>query len=441
MVSTPREPFTRRHARLGAGGNGLASPTELAALASEIDLVLERGFRWQSFPRHLEALFERETEDERARHLVSAGFVAVVIYIFFLFSDLRMIPDVLGTAVVVRLLIVTPLSLAVIFALWWGVRPVLREAIESAMMVISAVSIIALVVISEHPNAAYYSNRVLLVIIFANAVVRLRFWYAISTSLLILLAYLGLGQYARVVPVPEIQLTNFFTLVTAVIFTLVANYSLERDHRRNYLLGVRERIRATELASSNARLRELSHLDPLTGIANRRELDQILERTCRNKSDPEPFSIIMLDVDCFKEFNDLYGHTEGDDCLRRIASLLQASLRHTGDRVARYGGEEFVVVLPRTAMHHAIEVAERMLRSVSDLAIPHTGSPIGSVVTLSAGIATDQAPVEPTRMLARADAALYRAKAAGRNRVEPEESAGRRRTPSDPRSGPKLRTH
>lgn len=439
MVSTPREPFTRRHARLGAAGNGIASPAELAALAKEIDLVLERGFRWQRFPRPLEELFERETEDERARHLVSAGFVAVVIYIFFLFSDLRMIPDVLGTAVVVRLFVVTPLSLAVIFALWWGVRPSVREAMESAIMIISAVSIIMLVVISEHPNAAYYSNRVLLVAIFANAVVRLRFWYAITTSLAIVVAYIGLGQFARVMPAPAIQLTNFFTLLTTVIFTLVANYSLERDHRRNYLLGVRERIRAAELASSNALLRELSHLDPLTGIANRRELDQILERTCR-KSDPEPFSIIMLDVDCFKEFNDFYGHMEGDDCLRRIASLLQASLRHTGDRVARYGGEEFVVILPRTAMHHAIEVAERMRRSVSDLAIPHTGSPIGSVVTISAGIATDRAPVEPTRMLARADAALYRAKAAGRNRVEPEEPAGRKRTPSATRPDPSLRT-
>ncbi|HEY6830180.1 MAG TPA: GGDEF domain-containing protein, partial [Gemmatimonadaceae bacterium] len=136
----------------------------------------------------------------------------------------------------------------------------------------------------------------------------------------------------------------------------------------------------------------------------------------------EQFAAIVVDVDSFKEFNDRYGHQIGDDCLRRIAAMLRASLRRTSDRIARMGGEEFAVLLPQTSLEDAYTIAERMRKSVAELRIPHADSPSGNVVTISAGVAGSSGATSPEDLLAEADRALYRAKAAGRNRVEKADS-------------------
>ncbi len=126
----------------------------------------------------------------------------------------------------------------------------------------------------------------------------------------------------------------------------------------------------------------------------------------------------MVDVDDFKAFNDCYGHVIGDDCLKRVAAMLRASLRRTSDQVARIGGEEFVVVLPQTSAEDARLMAERMRIAVLNLRIPHAGSPTEHVVTISAGVNGSSAPATAAEMLSGADRALYRAKSLGRNRVE-----------------------
>jgi diguanylate cyclase (GGDEF)-like protein len=124
-------------------------------------------------------------------------------------------------------------------------------------------------------------------------------------------------------------------------------------------------------------------------------------------------------VDIFKSFNDCYGHVIGDDCLRRVAAMLRASLRNTSDQIARVGGEEFVVLLPQTSVENARIMAERMRNSVYGLRIPNAASP-ELVVTISAGLTGSNAAVSPEEMLSAADKALYRAKSLGRNRVEVE---------------------
>jgi diguanylate cyclase (GGDEF)-like protein len=125
----------------------------------------------------------------------------------------------------------------------------------------------------------------------------------------------------------------------------------------------------------------------------------------------------MVDVDIFKAFNDRYGHVIGDECLRRVAAMLRASLRCTSDQIARIGGEEFVVVLPQTSVENARVMAERMRLAVCGLRIPHAESP-EDVVTISAGVSGSSAPASAAEMLSDADRALYRAKSLGRNRVE-----------------------
>jgi diguanylate cyclase (GGDEF)-like protein len=178
--------------------------------------------------------------------------------------------------------------------------------------------------------------------------------------------------------------------------------------------------RTKQLESANARLRELSYLDPLTGVANRRRFDQHLalewRRAFRSQSS---IAVVMVDLDSFKDFNDAYGHQEGDRCLQRVASVLTNAAQRAGDLVARYGGEEFVVLLQGTGEEGAAALAERLRADVEALAIPHRRSRVGSVVTISVGVAS-AVPVEglePSAVIAAADAGLYRAKALGRNRV------------------------
>lgn len=177
-----------------------------------------------------------------------------------------------------------------------------------------------------------------------------------------------------------------------------------------------------QLAEANARLQALASEDFLTGLPNRRRFDEaLLQEKARSRRESRPLSLLMVDVDHFKVFNDHYGHQAGDDCLRRIAMLLGQSLLRPGDQVCRYGGEEFAVILPDTDAHGARTVARELCQEIYDANLSHAGSPLGRV-TLSIGSASHD-PGRPgqsialTALLRVADLALYRAKQQGRNRL------------------------
>lgn len=195
---------------------------------------------------------------------------------------------------------------------------------------------------------------------------------------------------------------------------------------------VRERTRALEtrneeltrlrlaLETANQRLKRLVAIDTLTGIANRRQFDRVLDREVRRaRREQLPLSLIFLDLDEFKHFNDTYGHAYGDEVLRRVARALDESFRRGGDLVARYGGEEFAVVLPGVDARRAGLYAERLRRRIWRMAILN-GPDSSDRITISAGIAT-LAPgfldATPDALLRAADQALYRAKCLGRNRI------------------------
>jgi len=184
---------------------------------------------------------------------------------------------------------------------------------------------------------------------------------------------------------------------------------------------VKARVRNhLELKRQRDLLRNLSNIDGLTGIPNRRRLDELLEqewaRAARNQT---PLSVMMIDIDFFKQFNDHYGHLAGDDCLKAIAQLLATSARRPADFVARYGGEEFVCILPDTDYVGAKALAEQVRKNVEMLAIPHQSSQVAEVVTVSIGVASVAAPHEdtPNGLIKAADAKLYEAKRKGRNRI------------------------
>lgn len=168
-------------------------------------------------------------------------------------------------------------------------------------------------------------------------------------------------------------------------------------------------------------LEELSHLDGLTSIANRRHFDEVLSkeqgRLHRLGGD---LSLIMLDIDFFKAYNDNYGHGTGDECLIQVAKALSGIVKRPTDLLARYGGEEFAVILPDTNLEGALQVAESLHDEINRLNLTHEFSPIADHVTVSLGVAnlaTEPASADLEDLLKRADSALYKAKETGRNRV------------------------
>lgn len=189
------------------------------------------------------------------------------------------------------------------------------------------------------------------------------------------------------------------------------------------IANIRNTLQETTRAldQANRELLRLSSVDGLTGVANRRQFDGCLESEWRRATRSQaPLSLLLLDVDCFKAFNDRYGHLAGDECLRRVASALADQTRRAPDLVARYGGEEFAVLLPETTSEGALALAESLRAAVEELRVPHDGSLAASVVTVSIGCATrvPLAGQQPESLVAWADRALYRAKRGGRNRVD-----------------------
>ncbi|SIQ89954.1 diguanylate cyclase (GGDEF) domain-containing protein [Alkalispirochaeta americana] len=395
-----------------------AATEEILLLRKRIATLLTERPRAVRLPAELEQRFEEETGDERSRYLVLRNLVALVLINFFLFSDRFMIPDMMVHARVVRLGLITPAGLAVTLMIRRGVAPAVREFFVELITVMSGLGVLYLVLFSRHPNAVYYHHGLILVLAYANNVVVLRFRAALAVSVLLSLLYIGaIPFFAIPLPLPVAAHYTLSLVATAGI-TLLANHGLEQGRRYSYLVGLRERLRGDALAADNTRLAELSRLDPLTGIANRRGLLHHLEEIW-NDSSQRPVGIVVADVDFFKPYNDCYGHVQGDICLKRIAGTLRAALRHQGDLVARFGGEEFVVVLPGTSADEAFRIAERMLRNVQELAIPHQEGGDSGVVTISAGVSAGQREDgrPPLEIIEQADQALYRAKEAGRNRV------------------------
>lgn len=173
------------------------------------------------------------------------------------------------------------------------------------------------------------------------------------------------------------------------------------------------------LEAINRELAIQSTTDGLTGIANRRRFDQALSaQQNATQTTATPISLLMIDIDHFKKYNDFYGHQAGDECLRKVADLLAQCTRRSGDLLARYGGEEFVLFLPGMDLKSATDVAKDCLVSIARAKIPHQTSPTHQYLTLSIGIASilPDASLNAANLIGAADRALYRAKSGGRNR-------------------------
>ena len=172
------------------------------------------------------------------------------------------------------------------------------------------------------------------------------------------------------------------------------------------------------LQYANEKLYKHANIDGLTNIANRRNFDQQLEiEINHNKGREHPLSVLLSDIDYFKQYNDSYGHQAGDDCLIQVAKAMTESFTQENALVARYGGEEFVAILPDTSQLQAQILAEKMRIAISKLKVDHKSSQVSEFVSISIGISTTYGGTSYENILAQADQALYKSKQDGRNRV------------------------
>ncbi|MBK5914765.1 GGDEF domain-containing protein [Rhodocyclus purpureus] len=247
-------------------------------------------------------------------------------------------------------------------------------------------------------------------------------WVTLNYALLMLASVLdflrlnGTGSFTGVYWITYAY-TGLILLFGVMLMSRLAS-ALISERELTAKLDLEVARQTADLKEANQRLAELSTTDPLTGIANRRQFDQTLAvEWKRAQRQQQPLSLLMLDVDMFKAYNDHYGHQAGDECLRAIAAALRSCCQRSGDLLARYGGEEFVLIADAD-QHGALQFAEKLRSAVEDIKLAHARSPSGQV-TASIGLATlVPAPTTtPDTLLRLADEALYQAKADGRNRV------------------------
>ena len=228
-----------------------------------------------------------------------------------------------------------------------------------------------------------------------------------------------LGVFALAVSIARL---HPMIATVSVLLLFIVQGLLSGAIQVNYLQEHAQSVRQErELKAANAVLEQLSFLDPLTGIANRRQFNESLEAEWkRGARRQEQVALLMIDVDCFKGVNDIHGHAYGDECLFIIGQTLHKTMMRATDLVARYGGEEFIVLLGDTDLSHAFMVAERLQGAVNQLDIINEASPFGQRLTVSVGVAAMQPNLLTTgaSLIEQADQALYLAKRRGRNRIQ-----------------------
>jgi diguanylate cyclase (GGDEF)-like protein len=367
---------------------------------------LKAGFPWLNFFPELESTYRETVLEEHLPH-IRANLCLLVFTVVALLalraSTHEAAPN--PVPVVLRLLVVIPLLL-VCFAATFARRR--RRRIYTPLALFTAAAggmcVVAIQLLAESGDASIVVPRLEIYAIFVYFMMGLMFYHSLALNLLVALVYLTAGTVLQV-PGREFAFGILSVAATNVFCASVA-YMHEKTSRLRFLEA--------------ALLRELVARDGLTGIQNRRMFDQHIQRVWSQAvRDTQRVAVLLVDIDCFKDYNDRYGHQAGDECLRAVAVSLSQCARRPMDFVARYGGEEFAVILYEASREYVAEVLTRIQRSIAELNIPHEASRVASRLTVSIGAAFVLPGANRTHdgLIQLADEALYGAKEQGRNRV------------------------
>lgn len=404
------------------------SPTSgaIAAGMREIQVLLDSARPWYRFAPRLESAFTDFLRD-RVLHMLQSGWW--VLLLFYAVVGISTFSQVY--------LLSAPTHRASNLDVWWTIFLIEGLPIAGLMLlprvtslrqhfsgVVAVCAVFAISVITVGTSAfhdPFFNQHSSYVVIFILAVV-----YGIGAFRLTTATLVG-GSAALISWAIIVNRGLWLNPAMFQQYVLVANvvgmmlcYMVEQRDRRMFLQGQMLLLEKEELDLFSAQLERLSCEDGLTGLANRRHFNEAFQQEWeRARREGQPLSLVFVDVDHFKPFNDTYGHLEGDAVLGRVGATLRGCLRRPGDMAARYGGEEFVLLLPGTPMAGALEVARQVHTAIAALGIPHQASGVATHVTASLGVAS-VVPLGLERsadLLAAADAAAYAAKKSGRNRI------------------------
>ncbi|CAM0553599.1 diguanylate cyclase [Halomonas sp. ATBC28] len=387
-------------------------------LLTAVEDELRRGPWRLRFADEVEARFEEDTQRQRSRSMVMAGLISAIIYCLFLINDHSFRPDTFTTALALRVGVMLPFGMPILWWVYRGVSPAQRETLMASTVIVATVISCLILVESTVPYSYLDVFSFGLILLVGNIVYSLRFNYAcVSSAICIFIILLFVLSYDPMPP--EAKRLAIFTIIAQTLFTLVANYRFEQSERTSYLHVLKEKLRAGYYLKDNQELSRMSVTDPLTNLANRRQFDTVFPVRWQEATDKGLcLGLMVIDIDHFKAYNDYYGHPQGDECLRQVATAMQANSRDA-DLVVRFGGEEFVVLIANASPEAAKPAAERIRCNVEALEIPNHGVSAQSVVTVSVGVAVlyPKVSLAPAELLSQADDALYEAKRQGRNRV------------------------
>lgn len=381
--------------------------------------LAQAGWRL-SFPAaELEAEFIARLRQTQEKHFVLNAWLALFLYNLFAVADWFLLPDVLPLAWAIRGLMLTPLVVAMLVYFHKPSSLPWREPLMMVVILLAGVGILIPFVLSSAPGSLVAHWGMLIVVLFSTLTVHLRFVYALATAAGLCLMY-ALGIWIKFSLV-SVVLFAWVVMASVTLLALITSFRQEKSWREVFLMMSLLQLDRFRQAEANEKLESLVDLDPLTELPNRRRFDKEFPRIWRDAVRKQmPLSLLFVDVDHFKRYNDAYGHAEGDRCLRMVSDLLnEVTARRPLDLAIRNGGEEFLVLLPETAPEIAQEIAENFRFRLEMLEIIHKGSGSG-LVTASIGVAggVPQLETRPADFIESADRAMYRAKRNGRNRVE-----------------------
>lgn len=376
-----------------------------------LDAYLAAGQERMAFPPAIEAVYAEQMSRYRLTVMEKGALRAIVVYNAFLPVDFLLLPRTGSIALALHLGLITPAIIIIGWLYHKMTSPLMREAAAAIIPFMMVAQIMFIYWLNQGEIADHYQYLAIMIVIYSNVNQRLRFRVALVTTLMLAATYLAvlLPGYSPFVT----KLIGTALVAAAAYLSLMANRRMEQDMRHLFLAHLRDQLRR-EGAEVVAKL------DALTGLSNRRQLDETVKQLWAKGEEISPLAVIMVDIDHFKLFNDRYGHIAGDTCLKRVAGAIVTELRNTDDLAVRYGGEEFLVLLPRTELSDGVRIAERIRRQIENLAIPHEDLGPRGVVTASLGVIAGPLAAHCfAELVAGADTALYAAKRNGRNQVWP----------------------